>query len=408
MEEKLAEYARLLVRVGLNVQKGQHLIVHAPVDCAAFARLCVKEGYEAGAGLVTVAFSDDFVTRQKFLHADNAVFDTVPAWQAHLYNDYAEEGCPMLFIAASDPQNLAGAEPDRILRSSKARAAGLAAFRRLETNNGFPWCIASVPIPSWAKQVFPEKTEDEAMAALWDAIFAAVRVQGDGRATERWREHLDTLQRRTQILNDMHIASLHYENSLGTDLVVRLPEKVVWISGEEHTPAGQVFLANMPTEEIFTAPLRDGVDGTVVAAMPLVNSGTVIRDFAFRLEKGKIVEVRAKEGEETLRCAIAVDEGASHFGEVALIPYHSPIRNQGILYYETLFDENASCHFAFGEAYPCVEGGSDMTQEQLAQAGLNHSGTHVDFMVGTEDLRITATLRDGSTRPIFVDGDFAF
>ena len=407
MENKLREYAALLVEVGLSVKQGQTLIIHAPVDCADFARMCMEQAYKSGASEVVVAYSDDAVARAKFLYAADEVFDRVPEWQKHLYNDYAEQGASMLFIAASDPENLKGADPDRILRSNRARGVALEVFRRLEITNGFPWCIASVPIPSWAKKVFPDQSEDDAMAALWEAIFAAVRVEGDGGATARWRDHLAALKARTERLNEYHFRTLYYKNGIGTDLTVRLPEDHIWISGEEHAPDGHSFVANMPTEEIFTSPLKEGVDGVVVSAMPLVNNGTVIRNFSMRLEKGKIVEVHAEEGETELKNAVSVDEGAAYFGEVALIPYDSPIRNQGILYYETLFDENASCHFAFGDAYPCITGGSDMTPEELCAHGLNHSATHVDFMIGTRDLSIVGETYDGERITVFENGNFA-
>ena len=407
-EKKLEEYASLLVNVGLAVQKGQRFVIHAPVDSAAFARMCAKAGYAAGAKEVIVSYSDEELTRMRFLEAESSVFDSVAEWVKHMYNDYAEEGAAMLFIAASDPENLKGVDPDRIQRSSRAAGEALEVFRRLEMSNGFPWCVASIPIPSWAAKVFPEDGEEEAMAKLWDAIFSAVRVSGEGNAVARWRDHLAHLKARTDKLNALRFAKLHYKNSLGTDLWVELPPDHIWMSGEDTTPTGQKFVANMPTEEIFTAPLKTGINGKIVAALPLSLDGCLITDFSMEVEKGKIVSVCAKEGEEQLKNAITVDEGASYFGEVALIPYDSPIRNQGILYYETLFDENASCHFAFGEAYPCIEGGMEMSPEELTAHGLNQSITHVDFMVGTEDLSIVGYRASGEEIVVFENGNFTF
>ena len=246
------------------------------------------------------------------------------------------------------------------------------------------------------------------MDKLWDAILEVVRVQGDGKAVERWQAHMDTIQRRTAKLNELRLASLHYTNSLGTDLTIRLPEDHLWAGGGTNCKAGPFFIANMPTEEIFTAPLRDGIDGVVYAALPLVHNGNIIEGFHFVIQDGKITEARAEKGEDILKAAISEDEGASRFGEVALVPYDSPISNQGILYYNTLFDENASCHLAFGEAYPeCIRGGETMTKEELKAHGLNDSVTHVDFMVGTADLSITGTTHDGKEVPIFRNGNFA-
>ena len=246
------------------------------------------------------------------------------------------------------------------------------------------------------------------MARLWDAIFETVRIKGIGSAVSAWRQHLDTLSRRKALLNEYHFKYLHYTNALGTDLTIQLPEDHLWAAGNSVMKNGVEFVANMPTEEIFTAPLKTGINGVVYAALPLVNDGNIIDKFYFVIREGKIVEAHAEKGEEFLKAAISVDEGASYFGEVALVPYDSPISNQKILYYNTLFDENASCHLAFGEAYPeCLRGGEHMTKEELKARGLNDSVTHVDFMVGTADLSITGMTHDGKEVPIFRDGNFA-
>ena len=408
MEDKLREYARLLVRVGLNPYPGQRMVISSPVECAPFARLCGAEAYGAGCSEVVMNWTDDAMTRMKYLHAAEEVFDHEPLWRRHFFNNYALEGTAYLAISASDPENLKGVSSDRIVRGQKSSNAALKDFYRLQMSNGFPWCVGSVPIPSWAKKAFPGCSGEEAVSRLWDAIFTAVRVTGDGGAVERWRAHLDTLKTRIDKLNALGLESLHYTNALGTDLTIRLPEEHLWCGGSGVAKSGVPFIANMPTEEIFTAPLRDGVDGVVYASLPLVHDGNIIDKFRFVVKEGKIVEANAQEGEETLRAAISLDEGAARFGEVALVPYDSPISRQKLLYYNTLFDENASCHLAFGEAYPeCVKGGENMSKEELARRGLNDSITHVDFMVGTADLRITGRTRDGREADIFIDGNFA-
>ena len=408
MEEKLKEYAKLVVEVGCNVQKGQTLVLSSPVECARFARLCASAAYDAGCREVVMNWSDDFLGRERYLRADSAVFDTVPEWRRHFYNDYAAEGVAYLAISATDPETLKGVDPDRIIRAQKAGGEALEPFYHAQMNNEIAWCIASVPIPSWAKKVFPDNDEAIAMQKLWDAIFTTVRITGDGTAVEKWRAHLATLEERRNRLNELRFKSLRYTNSLGTDLTIELPEGHLWSSGRSVTPKGQVFVANMPTEEIFTAPHRLGVNGVVYAALPLVDNGNIIDGFHMVIQDGKIVEAHAGKGEEFLKAAYTVDEGASYFGEVALVPYDSPISNQGILYYNTLFDENARCHLAFGEAYPeCLEGGSGMTREELKEHGLNWSINHVDFMVGTADLSIVGTTHDGREIPVFVDGNFA-
>ena len=406
--EKLREYAQLLIRMGLNIQKGQTLVIASPVDCAWFARMCAEEAYAAGCREVVMNWRDDQLDRLRYLHADDAVFDEVPLWRRHFFNDYALEGAAYLSLAARDPEALRGVDPDRLTRANRAGSLALDTFYRQQMSNGIPWCIASLPIPAWARTVFPGIPEEEAMDKLWDAILETVRVQGDDRAVERWQQHMETIQRRTEKLNELRLASLHYTNSLGTDLTIRLPEDHLWAAGNSVMKNGVEFVANMPTEEIFTAPLKTGINGVVYSAMPLVDSGNIIDKFHFIIRDGKIVEAHAEKGEEFLKAAISVDEGASYFGEVALVPYDSPISNQKILFYNTLFDENASCHLAFGEAYPeCIEGGESMTREEVQAHGLNYSLTHVDFMIGTADLSIVGTTHDGREIPVFINGNFA-
>lgn len=408
MEAKLQEYARLLVSVGVNIQKGQTLVINSPVECAWFIRLCAKAAYSSGCREVVVRWTDDALTRERYLHADSAVFDSTPSWEADFINGYARAGAAFLNIYAEDPDKLSGVDMDRITRAQRSFALATREYWRLSMTNAIPWCSASIPIPSWAKKVFPGRSEAEAVAKLWDAIFSAVRITGDGHAVDRWWEHLTTLRRRCGILNALDLESLHYQNSLGTDLTVCLPEDHVWSGGSSLTTGRVPFIANIPTEEIFTAPLRDAVDGVVYASMPFVCGGTVAEGVHFVVRDGRIREVHAEKGEDALRAAISVDEGASRFGEVALVPYDSPISNQKLLFYNTLFDENASCHLAFGEAYPeCVKGGEGMSREELSEHGLNDSITHEDFMIGTADLQITGRTWSGEKVPIFVDGNFA-
>ena len=409
MQKKFEEYAKLLVEVGVNIQKGQNLVISCPVDCAWFARLCAKAAYDAGCRQVIMRWSDSQLTRETFLRAADDVFDTVEEWYIRFCTDYAQGGAAFLHIAADDPEILKGVDQDRLVRSARSNGEALKDYRQMQMTNAFPWSIGAIPVPSWAKKVFPDCSEDEAMEKLWNAILTSVRVDGSGSAVQRWKEHLDTLQVRIDKLNALRLESLHYTNSLGTDLTIRLPEDHVWGGGDGVSKAGIHFIANMPTEEIFTAPLRDGIDGVVYASMPLVLKGEIVDKFHFVIKEGKIVEVHAGTGEEKLKAETTLDEGASYFGEVALVPYDSPIRNQELLFYETLFDENAACHLAFGEAYAeCITGGENMTKEELKSHGLNSSITHVDFMVGTSDLNITGKTRNGQEVAIFTNGNFAF
>ena len=269
------------------------------------------------------------------------------------------------------------------------------------------WCIACVPNADWAKKVFPNLSSSKAIEALWDAILNTVSVKGDKTSVDTWNIHNSNLKTRADKLNALNLKSLHFKSSNETDLTIGLVNDYVFEGGTSFTPEGIEFDANMPTEEIFTAPDRNSGNGIIVASMPLVHDGNVIKGIRFRVENGKIVEATADEGEDVLRAAITIDEGASYFGELALVPYDSPISNQKILYYSTLFDENAACHIAFGEAYPCIKGGADMSKEELAAHGLNDSLTHVDFMIGTPDMEIIGTTHDGREIPVFKNGNFA-
>lgn len=409
MDNRINKYAKLLVEVGLNVQKGQRLVINSPVECAEFARLCAKAAYDIGCKEVVVSWNDEFITREKYLRADASIFDEMPRWLEYMYEDYSAEGAAWLFIAAGDPELLTGVDPDRLSRWAKISGQKMRGFREREMTNAFPWCVASLPTAKWAKKVFPDKSADDAVNALWNLILESVRVTDKNDPLEAWKEHTARLDELKKTLTGYNFKTLKYKNSLGTDFTVGLPEKHFWDAGAGLTKHTKVpFCANMPTEEVFTLPLKHSANGVIFASMPLVLQGNVIKGIRFELQDGKIVKAAADEGEEFLLRELAIDEGASYLGELALVPYDSPISNQRILYYNTLFDENASCHIAFGEAYPCVEGGDDMSEEQREAAGINVSMTHVDFMIGTPDLCVTGTTHDGKDIPIFIDGNFAF
>lgn len=408
MEDRLLEYAKLVVRVGVNIQKGQTLVLACPVECAAFGRMVAEEAYEAGAREVVMRWSDDATVRMKYLKADDGVFDEVPEWLKSFYNGYADIKAGVINIYASDPENLKGVSPDRLRRNAIAMGTALKDYQNKQMASEFPWCIVSMPTPVWASKVFPGIPTEEAVDKLWDAILAAVRVSGDGTAIDKWQEHLSLLSERAGKLNDYRFTRLVYRNSLGTDLTVELPEKHKWTAGRHDTGNGAGFVANMPTEEIFTLPKKNGVNGVLYSSLPLSLSGNVVKGIKFTFKDGKIVEADAKEGLEYLLKKLDTDEGARYLGEVALVPYDSPISNQKILYYNTLFDENASCHFAFGKAYPTLEDAENITEEELKAIGANDSVVHEDFMVGTPDLSITGITSDGNEIPVFVNGNFAF
>lgn len=410
MDKKMEEYAELLVTTGANVQKGQPLVISCPVDCADLARLCAEKAYDLGAKEVSVIWGDDNLSRMKYLRAEDSIFDEMPEWQGMMYDNHVDTRSARLHISGSDPEALMGVDPMRIQRFQQAAGKRLENYNEAQMRNEFQWCIGAYAAKPWAKKVFPDRTEDEAVERLWDAIFTAVRVEGDGRATEKWADFLITIEKRLAILNGYRFKYLKYKNSLGTDLTVELPEGHIWTGvGERCTGVGVDFIANMPSEEVFTAPHRDGINGVVYASKPLVLSGNLIKDLRFTLKDGKIIEAAAEQGEDFLKKSIETDEGAAYFGEVALVPHDSPISNTGILFYNTLFDENASCHFAFGKAYPtCVAGTEGKSKEELIAMGVNDSFVHEDFMVGTPDLSITGVKGDGTEIPVFTDGNFVF
>jgi len=409
LTDKLQEYARLLVAFGVNVQRGQKLVITCAVDHAVFARACMAIAYERGCAEVILNWTDDDCARQRYLKADDKVFDVCPEWRVRYFTDYAKEGCAFLYLLSEDPQNLLGVDPGRIARATKSSGEALREYRELRMKNENAWTIGALASTKWAAMVFPDLPAAEAEALLWERIFAAVRVNGDGSAVEAWRAHAAKLKERVKILNDYRFKSLHYQNALGTDFVIELAENHLWEAGGDKTTGGVPFMPNLPTEEVFTAPKRGGGSGLIVASMPLSLHGNVIEGIRFVVRDGRIVEATAQKGEETLRNALAVDEGASYFGEIALVPYDSPISRSNTLYYETLFDENAACHFAFGEAYPTnIEGGADMSKDERIAAGLNDSIMHVDFMVGTADLSVVGTRADGTEVVVMQDGNFVF
>ncbi|MBO4915824.1 MAG: aminopeptidase [Oscillospiraceae bacterium] len=408
MEEKLREYATLLINVGLGLREGQSLLITAPVECAQFARLCASAAYDAGCREVVFDWKDDRLERERYLHADDAAFDEYPEWHARLLNDMTAAGAASLTISARDPEALKGVDGERVKRAQVARYKALTPFYDTVIKSGVQWCVVSVPIPKWAKKVFPELPEREAMSMLWNAIFSAVRITGDGKAVERWQEHLDILAARQKKLNDLRLKSLHYTDPRGTDLTVELPEGHRWQAGRNETPTGQSFVPNIPVEAIFTAPLKTGANGVVLSSLPLSLFGNIVDKFQFVLRDGRIAEAYAEKGSDVLRAALSADDSAAYFGEISLVPYDSPISRQGILFYNSLFDENMRCHIAIGSANPeCIDGGVDMSEEELVQHGLNRSAVHTDFMIGTADLSITGVTEDGREVVIFENGNFA-
>lgn len=406
-QEKLEQYADLTVYVGLNVQKGQFIVINTTTDTLDFTRLVVKKAYEAGAKRVQVNYEDPVLTRTHFELAPDEAFQEYPEWSVVQRDEVINTGGAFLWIDAEDPDLLTGIPTKRLADSQKSAGKALERYRQAVGTDKVAWSIVAIPSLKWAQKVFPDLSPEKQMDALWQAIFKTVRI-GEGDAVEAWKNHIVLLEQRAAQLNDKRYVKLQY-TAPGTELTIELPDKHIWMSGASKTPQGNPFIANMPTEEVYTVPLKHGVDGKVRNTKPLVYQGNVIDGFTLTFEKGKIVEAKAETGQELLDEMIAADEGAAYLGEVALVPHHSPISDSNILFYNTLFDENASNHLAIGDSYPtCYEGARDLERNQLAAIGLNTSIVHEDFMIGSNSMDIDGITADGSKEPIFRNGNWAF
>ena len=407
-QQQLEKYARLVVKTGVNIQKGQTLVLSSPIECAYFARLISEAAYREGARDVVMNWGDDLSAKIRFMNAPEEVFNEFPSWTQDMYLSTVRNNAAYVSISASDPELLKDVPGHRVAAAQKARRVALKEFNDRTMSNRNTWCVVSVPTTSWACKVFPDVQEEEAVALLWNSILKAVRADQDD-PVAAWEIHKANLTKSVDFLNGHHFKFLKYKNSIGTNVTIELPENHLWMGGSDYTPEGHEFIANMPTEEVYTLPKKDGVNGVVVSAMPLNYNGNLIDGFTLTFVDGRITDFTAKQGYDVLKSLLDTDEGSRYLGEVALVPHNSPISNSKILFYNTLFDENASCHLAFGKAYPVnIKGGEDMTREELNAAGANDSLSHEDFMVGTADLSIVGVKHNGEEVPVFVDGNFAF
>ena len=402
---KLSEYARLCIEVGVNVQKNQCVMINAPVETMEFTRLLVEHAYKAGARDVFVRWSDGITARLKYQYAPKEEFETVPEFIKACLDYYLDRDTCYISVSADDPELLKGLDSDKIQASLKSQAKALLRWRRTLMNDESCWLVVSVPTDKWAKKVFPDSKNP--MEDLWSAIFDATRMETED-PVEAWKKHLGFLSERVKYMNEMNFKYLHYTSSNGTDLHIELPEGHIWAGGGAYSMKGTFFVANIPTEEVFTLPKRDGVNGTVYSVKPLVYNGRLIDEFRLTFKDGEVVDYDAKVGKDILKELLELDEGSKRLGEVALVPHDSPISNSNILFYNTLFDENASCHLALGRAYPTnIKDGVTMNEEELKAHGVNDSMTHNDFMIGAEDLHIVGEKSDGTKVDVFVNGNWA-
>lgn len=406
-EGLLKKYASLAVCTGINIEKGQLLVIRASVKDHEFVELCVKEAYEAGAGKVSVVWNDENISHMSYEYETTESLSFVPDWVVERTRYQQERGAAFLTIDSETPGLMADIDQDKLQTVRLEYMKRMKPFQAYTMNNIGQWCIIALPGKKWAKKVFPEKGEDEAVDALWEAILQAVRINEDNDPVAEWKAHDEELMRHCKLLNEYNFDRLHFVSELGTDLYVGLVKDHVWSGGGNYSKSGTFFNANIPTEEVFCMPDRNRVDGKVFASKPLSHAGKVIEDFWFSFKDGIVIDYGAKKEKDALTKLLDTDEGSRHLGEVALISYDSPISNQNILYFNTLFDENASCHLALGRCYPeNIKGGEEMSEEELLSHGGNQSMNHVDFMFGTKEMRVTGIQNDGTEVSIFKDGNF--
>ena len=405
--ENLKKYARLIAETGVNVQDNHTVVLQISVDQAPLARLITEEAYRLGAAEVIVQWSDETIQREFLAHAATDRIENVPQYKIDQTDDWIAKGASRISVVSSNPDALAGVDTQRVAAFQAANGKALVNLRKATQANKVSWTVVAAASEGWAAKVFPElATSEEQVDALWNEIFKTTRIYEENPVIA-WDIHDKKLQEKAAELNEQQFTALHY-TAPGTDLTIGLPKNHLWEGAGSYNARGEEFMANMPTEEVFTAPDSRRVDGYVSSTKPLSYAGTIISGMKFTFKDGKVVDFSAEQGEEALKNLLAIDEGAKHLGEVALVPDPSPISQSGLIFYNTLFDENASNHLAFGSAYAFnLQGGTEMSEEELAEAGLNRSQTHVDFMVGSDKMNIDGIKEDGTIVPVFRNGDWA-
>lgn len=403
----MQKYARLIARKGINVKKGQEVIVSASLDQPEFVKMVVEECYLAGASKVTVEWSYQPITKLHYRYRSLKTLSTFEKWEIEKLEHKCETLPATIYIESDDPDGLKGIDQTKVSKASQAKYPIIKPYHD-KMDNKYQWCIAAVPGEAWAKKVFPGERTSKAVEKLWNAILYTSRADGDD-PVKAWEEHNADLKTRFEYLNSLGIESLHYTASNGTDFTVGLIPDALFMGGSEFTLGGTEFNPNIPSEEVFTSPMKGKAEGVVHATRPLSYRGELIENFSVRFENGKAVEVHAEKGEELLKQMISMDENAAYLGECALVPFDSPIRNSEITFFNTLFDENACCHLAFGRGFEnCIKDFDKYTLEECREKGINDSLIHVDFMIGSKDLNITAHTRGGKDVAIFKDGNWAF
>lgn len=406
-EEVLKNYAKLVVKVGVNVQKDQDVVINASVEDAYFVKYVVEEAYKAGARTVSVDWNYQPLSKLSYEYESVETLKELPDWFLKKQEYRVEKLPAMIHILSEDPDGLSGIDQAKLLEVQMAVGPVLMKYRE-QKDNKFQWTIVGIPGEKWAKKVFPKLSTEKAMDALWDAILKVTRVYGD--PIENWKKHNENLAEKTAKLNTLGIKTLTYSSKNGTNFTIDIHPELNFLAGGETTLSGVFYNPNMPTEECFTSPIKTSANGIVMATKPLSVHGVLVSDFGFKFENGKAVEVicKNKEAKDVLEKLISTDEGASMLGEVALVPYDSPINQTNLLFYNTLYDENACCHLALGRAFTeCIKEYQTKSEEDIKKIDLNTSMIHVDFMIGSSDLSIITETYDGKEVQIFKNGTWA-
>ncbi|UHR03403.1 aminopeptidase [Peptoniphilus sp. GNH] len=406
LKDRIRKYANLIVNTGLGINPKDVLVIRAPVENYEFVRVLAEEAYKAGAKDVKTNFRDIKLNALRFENVAEKVLTDIPQYFIDEQNHFVDNNYKLIALIGEDPNGLKGLDPQKLMAAGKAQSQALKHFAAEQMRNKVSWCVVGAPTKAWARMIFEGMDDELAVEKLWELILDVSRVDED--PVKNWEAHIKLMGENADFLNENKFTKLKIKSSNGTDLEVGLPESYVFQACGEDNLRGERFVANIPTEEVFSMPHRDRVNGLVYASKPLNYNGNVIEDFWFKFKDGKVVDFDAKKGREILENMLNMDEGARHLGEVALVPYDSPISNTNRLFFETLYDENASCHLALGKAYPtCIENGDQMSEDELKKRGVNDSIIHVDFMFGYKDTEIVGVRQDGREVLIFENGNWA-
>ncbi|MFP7492643.1 aminopeptidase [Terribacillus saccharophilus] len=406
-EEQLQQFAKLAIQTGVNLQKGQGLLLVAPIEAVRFVRMVSEEAYKAGAKDVHTEWIDEELVVQRYKYAPIEFLENVPAWKFHGRNELVKDNYAVLNIIGENPDLLEKVDGDKVAAYMKSAGKGMTPYRDFMMKDKMQWSIVAYPTAAWSKKVFPDKSIEEAQEAMMEEILRISRVSGNIDPNIAWKAHNKQLHLASDYMNKQQFSKLIYK-AKGTDLTIELPKGHIWSGGSGPTENGVDFNANIPTEEVFTMPHKDGVNGTVSSTLPYNFNGQLIENFQLTFKDGVVVDYKAEKGEKALKNLLEADPGAKRLGEVALVPHKSPVSQSGLIFYNTLFDENASCHLALGKAYPtCIAGGNEMTAAELEAAGVNDSIMHEDFMIGSADLDIDGVKADGTKVAVFRQGAWA-